>query len=204
MDELNRALGDIRDIRRHVADTTEFRGYGPLTLSITAGIAVLAGVVQAVWVSQPEATPLRYAIVWSLAAVLSGGLMAVQTLTRAQRLHSAMADEMIRMAAEQFLPALLAGSLLTVVVLRSPAHIVWMLPGIWQIVYSLGIFSSCRFLPRPMLLAGGWYLLTGLLCVALGDGRALAPTMMAAAYGVGQVLIAGVLYVTAKESRDEV
>jgi len=29
-----------------------------------------------------------------------------------------------------------------------------MLPGLWQIVFSLGVFSSCRFLPRPMLAAG--------------------------------------------------
>jgi hypothetical protein len=36
MSDLNQALVDIRSIRRQVAITTEFRGYGPLTLSTTA------------------------------------------------------------------------------------------------------------------------------------------------------------------------
>jgi hypothetical protein len=44
MSDLNQALVDIRSIRRQVAITTEFRGYGPLTLSTTAVLAVLAGV----------------------------------------------------------------------------------------------------------------------------------------------------------------
>ena len=40
-----------------------------------------------------------------------------------------------------------------------------MLPGMWQIIFSLGVFSSCRFLPRPMIAAGLWYLLTGLVAL---------------------------------------
>ena len=33
MNDLNRALGDIDSIRRQMARTTEFRGYGPTTLA---------------------------------------------------------------------------------------------------------------------------------------------------------------------------
>ena len=147
--------------------------------------------------------PLRYATVWIVTAVISAALIATQTLTRAHRMHSAMADEMIRMAVEQFLPAAAAGTLLTVLVVRSNAHIVWLLPALWQIVYSLGIFSSCRFLPRPMLAAGTWYLLTGLLCLSFGDARALSPAVMAGAYGIGQALIGAVLYIASKEAANE-
>ena len=58
-----------------------------------------------------------------------------------------------------------------------------MLPGIWQIIFSLGVFSSCRFLPRPMVAAGVWYLLTGLICLSLGDTRALSPWAMGIPFG---------------------
>ena len=47
MDDLNKALGDISSIRRQVARSTEFRGYGPATLAATGGIAVLAAASQA-------------------------------------------------------------------------------------------------------------------------------------------------------------
>jgi hypothetical protein len=74
-----------------------------------------------------------------------------------------------------------------------------MLPGIWQIVFSLGVFASCRFLPRPIAAAGAWYLLTGLFCIALADGRALSPWAMGIPYGAGQLLVAGILLFAAKE-----
>jgi ABC-type cobalamin transport system permease subunit len=114
-----------------------------------------------------------------------------------------MADEMIRTAVAQFLPSVGAGSLLTIVIVRSVPGTLWMLPGLWQIIYSLGVFSSCRFLPRPVAAAGAWYLLTGLASIALGDTRALSPWVMGIAYGAGQLLVAGILFFNAKESRDE-
>jgi len=50
-----------------------------------------------------------------------------------------------------------------------------MIPGMWQVIFSLGVFSSCRFLPRPVAVVGAWYLLTGLTCISLADNRALLP-----------------------------
>jgi uncharacterized membrane protein YhhN len=74
-----------------------------------------------------------------------------------------------------------------------------MLPGLWQVLCSLGLFSSCRFLPRPMIAAGAWCLLAGLSCLALGDARALAPWTMGLGFGAGQMLIAVVLWTAASE-----
>src|SRR6202043_2542833 len=112
--------------------------------------------------------------------------IATQMRARTRRIHSGMADEMIGMAVEQFLPSAGAGSLLTVVLVWFVPGALWMLPGIWQVIFSLGVFSSCRFLPRPMIAAGAWYLLTGLICLALGDFRALAPWTMGVGFGCGQ------------------
>jgi hypothetical protein len=78
-----------------------------------------------------------------------------------------------------------------------------MIPGLWQVIFSLGVFSSCRFLPRQMVWAGAWYLLSGLTCITLGDGRALSPWAMGVAYGAGQLLVAGILLLSAREAADE-
>ena len=56
---------------------------------------------------------------------------------------------MILMAVEQFLPSVGAGALISIVLVRLVPANIWMLPGLWQITYSLGVFASCRFLPRP-------------------------------------------------------
>ena len=202
MDDLNKALGDISSIRRQVARTTEFRGYGPATLAATGVIAILAAAAQALWLPDPAGHILLYLSIWVTTAIVSAALIGVQTVTRAQRIHSGMADEMIHMAVEQFLPSVGAGALLTLVLIRSVPSAFWMLPGLWQIIFSLGVFSSCRFLPRPMIAAGAWYLLAGLTCLTVADNRALSPWTMGIAYGAGQLLVAAILLFTSKETGD--
>jgi hypothetical protein len=203
MDELNRALGDISSIRRQVARSTEFRGYGPATMLATGSFALAAAGAQALWVHNPVHHIPAYLCTWVLTAILSAALIGIQMVTRAHRMHSGMADEMIRTAVEQFLPALGAGVLITLVLLEYVPSALWMLPGLWQIIFSLGVFSSCRFLPRCILAAGVWYLLTGLICIALGDARAFSPWSMGIAFGAGQFLVAGILFFTAPKGDHE-
>ena len=203
MNDLYKALGDISSIRRQVAHSTEFRGYGPATLAATSGFAILAAGAQALLFPDPANHIAAYLAIWISTAVLSAAVIGVQMVTRTHRMHSGMADEMIRMAVEQFLPSAGAGVLMTIVLVRAVPSALWMLPGLWQVIFSLGVFSSCRFLPRPMLAAGVWYLLSGLTCITLADGRALSPLAMGIPYGVGQLLVAGILYYTAKDGGDE-
>jgi len=203
MTDLHKALDDISNIRRQMAHSTQFRGYGPATLAATGVIAFLAALSQSIWLPDPANHIRAYLSIWFSTAVLSAALTGVQMYTRTRRIHSGLSDEMIRMAVEQFLPAVGAGLLITIVLVRFVPAASWMLPGLWQVIFSLGIFSSCRFLPRLMIAAGGWYLITGLVCIALGDSRALAPWTMGLAYGAGQLLVAGILLVATPEGADE-
>lgn len=205
MNDLYKALGDISSIRRQMASTTEFRGYGPATLATTGLFAILAAAAQALWFPDPPHHISAYLGVWVSTAVLSAALTGVQMYNRARRIHSGLSNEMLRMAVEQFLPSAAAGLLVTIVLLRYAPFATWMLPGIWQVIFSLGIFSSCRFLPRPMIAAGAWYLLTGLSCLAMGGNRALSPWTMGISYGAGQLLVAAILlFSTSPENEDEV
>lgn len=203
MNDLHKALGDISSIRRQMARSTEFRGYGPATLASTGVFAILAAGAQALWLPSPANHVSTYLAIWIWTAVLSAVLIGAQMYTRTRRLHSGMADEMIRMAAEQFLPSVAAVTLITVVFVRFVPTALWILPGFWQVIFSLGVFSSCRFLPRQMVAAGAWYLLTGLVCISLGDSRALSPWAMGIPCGAGQLLIAGILLFSSREAGDE-
>ena len=203
MDDLNRALGDISTIRQQMARSTEFRGYGPVTLCMTGVFAIIAAAAQAVWLPDPAKHLTSYLSIWTLTALASAALIGTQTITRAQRMHSGIANEMIYMAVEQFLPAAGTGALITLVFVRFASPAMWMLPGLWQVIFSLGVFSSCRFLPRAMVAAGMWYLLAGLTCIALGDNRAFSPGTMGVSFSVGQFLAAGILFFSASEGSHE-
>ena len=102
---------------------------------------------------------------------------------------------MIHAATEQFIPAGVAGALLTFVLFRTAPQSLWMLPGLWQIIFSLGFLASCRSLPKPMFAVGVWYLASGLACLAFANGEhALSPWAMALPFGIGQLMMAAVLY----------
>jgi hypothetical protein len=195
MKDLDKALADITAIRSQMARGTEFRGYGPLTVAATGLLAMLAAATQALWLPDPASNVVAYLALWVATAAVSVVLIGVEMVARSRRIHSGLADEMIHAATEQFIPAGVAGMLITVVLYRFASESLWMLPGLWQIVFSLGLFASCRSLPRPMFAAGVWYLGTGLATLAFANGeQAFSPYAMAVPYGIGQLYIAAVLY----------
>lgn len=194
MQDLDRALADISEIRSQLARGADFNGYGAATLAATGGLAALTAWAQARWLPDPAHNVLVYVALWTAAAAVSVIIIAMETVTRSRRVHSGLAQEMILAAAEQLLPAGLAGVLLTAVLLRFAPEALWMLPGLWQMIFALGVFASCRFLPRAMLFVGGWYLASSLACLVLARGTdAFSPWAMGAPFALGQLMVAAVL-----------
>ena len=200
MSDYDRALAQISALRSQMARATEFRGYGPATFTVTGALAVLAGLAQSRWLPAAASHTTQWLALWIVVAAISATIIGVEMVGRSRRLHSHLADDMIRAAVEQFLPCAVAGGALTVVLSMFTPQSLWMLPGLWQILFGLGVFASCRFLPRAMAMVGFWYLGAGLLCLAFGGGaQAFAPWAMGAPFGVGQVLVAAVLRFAAGE-----
>jgi uncharacterized membrane protein len=194
MTELRQALAEIRAIRTQVARGTQFRGYGPRSNAASGVLALGVAALQARWFSGSPHAVSEFLAIWVATAALCVCMSAWETVTRARRVHDGFAKEMTHAAVEQFLPAIMAGILLTVVLMRASPQSTWMLPGLWELLFSLGVFASCRFLPRPMFCVGLWYLASGLACLAIASlQQTLSPWEMGIPFGVGQLLIASVL-----------
>jgi hypothetical protein len=195
MKDLQQALSEIHSIRNQVARGTEFRGYGPASIALSGVLAMVVAAAQAQWMTKHhKADFTMWLAVWAGTAAVSVLLTGIETFARARRVHLGFAREMVQSAVEQFLPAMMVGFLLTVVMMRVAPQECWMLPGLWQLIFSLGVFASCRFLPRQMFAVGVWYLAAGLFClVAASAARTLSPWMMGIPFGVGQLLVAAVL-----------
>jgi hypothetical protein len=201
MRDLDRALADITAIRSQMARGAEFRGYGPITVAATGVLAVLAAWLQRLWLPDPASAVFEYVALWVATAAISVVMIGMEMVARSRRIHSGLADEMIRAATEQFIPAGVAGALLTFVLFQFAPDTLWMLPGLWQVIFSLGFIASCRSLPRPMFAVGVWYLAAGLASLAFANGaQAFSPLAMAVPFGVGQLLMAAILYCCAGES----
>ena len=127
-------------------------------------------------------------------AALAVIITAAEMIARSRREHGGLADEMLYAAVEQYIPAGVAGTLLTVVLYRFAPDALPLVPGLWQIVFSLGVFASSRALPRGMFAVGVWYLAAGLGSLALAEAAPFSPLAMAIPFGVGQFLMALVLF----------
>ena len=138
--------------------------------------------------------------VWSATAAIAVTLIGVEAVVRSRRLHGGMALEMLQSAIEQFLPAMTAGVLITFALTRWSPTSLWMLPGLWQIVFSLGVFSTARILPKSVFIVGIWYLGCGLACLALGQSDPLSPWSMGIPFGAGQLLVACILQICRRSS----
>jgi hypothetical protein len=194
MRDLDRALTDISAIREQLAQSTEFRGYAPATLAATGACALLVATGQAIWLPESATNMRMYIALWAATAVLCVVLIAIETVHHSRRAHGGLATVMLQSALEQLLPAVVAGGMVTLALLELAPQDLWMLPGLWHIFFALGVFPSCRFLPRPTFLVGVWYLACGLACLALAaPTHANSPWAMGIPYGVGHMLVAGIV-----------
>jgi len=204
MRDLDKALADIIAIRSQLAAGTAFAGYGPAAIAATAGVALITAATQYLLLDDPTHHPLTFLFGWALAALLSGAIVLTEMVARSRRRHSGLADAMIYQAVEQFLPSAVAGTLLAIVLWKFAPESLWLLPGLWQILVSLGVFASVRSLPRTVAIAGAWYFVAGFIVLLLAShSHALSPWTMGLPFVVGQSLMATILYFASGESDAE-
>jgi len=191
MSDLDKALADIVEIKSRLAQSSEFRGLGPAALATTGALALLVATAQTIW---PPA-PIPYFVAWIVTAIVSLALIGGEMLRRAERHHGRLADQMIREAVLNFVPAGVAGAGLFAFVFIAAPDLTWLLPGLWLILVSLGIFAAVRSLPRSMAISGGWYLLSGfaVLLLAARD-HSLSPWAMGLPFAAGQFLVAFIVH----------
>jgi hypothetical protein len=195
--ELDEALIQIADIRRHLARAEVYRGYRSTAVGASGVLALLAAAVQPRLVPAPAEDLPRYLALWVGVAAVGLGVAGVEMARRAWRAGPGLARQHTLLAAELFLPCVAVGALLTLCIARGASQAAWMLPGLWALVYSLGVFASGRILPRPVAWVGAYYVAAGCACLVWGQGpRAFAAWQMAATFGVGQLLAAAILYWT--------
>jgi hypothetical protein len=194
MQDLDRALAEIGAIKSQLAQGEKFHGLGPTAFAATAVLAVLAATAQHLWLPIAAANVPLFLGLWIAVAAVSAGVIGFEMKDRTRRLHSHLADEMIAAAVAQFVPAAVTAALLTAVITVFAPRLLWLAPGLWQMFFGIGVFASCRFLPKWMALVGGWYIATGLACIALAQGpHALSPWSMGLPFGVGQMMVAVIL-----------
>jgi hypothetical protein len=200
--ELREALLQIDVIHRQMARTEKFRGYGAASTACGSLLALIAATIQIWFIPQPADDLRSYLALWVGTAIVAGFISGGDAWRRHLR-DAHASGALIRLACEQFLPCVVAGAALTAVVARYAPTAAWMLPGLWAILFSLGLFASLRLLPGATIVPALWYLLGGCLIIAIGPERGgFAPWTMLVTFGVGQLALAAILATQTSDKPD--
>lgn len=202
--ELHEALRQISTIRDAAARTESFRGYRAASAGFSAAMGVAAAIAQSVWIPQPWEQIDRYLYLWCGVAAVSMAVVGAELWRRTRQLQSPLAMRQTWQAVEQFLPCLVAGALATLAIADHAIECTGILPGLWATLFSLGMFASLRFLPRPMVIVALHYLICGVLCLCGAQGNAVfSPWTMGLVFGIGQSMAAAILYCTLERNHGE-
>jgi hypothetical protein len=192
---LTDALDQLDAIHDHLAKAERYRGYRPLPVGLAGCGGILAALLQPAFVAGGE--PAEFLRYWLLTGLVCGLIAGGPTLFHALRTPDEVVRRNTRRVVAQFLPCLLAGGLIAVGVLHAgletgPA--VALLPGLWAIVFALGVWSSRPYLPPGIAWITAWYLSAGLLLLlASGPALSLSGWAVGGTFGIGQLLTALVL-----------
>jgi hypothetical protein len=201
MSDVDTALLEIGRIRDQIAASTRFQGFTPAVAAVTGLLAMALAAVQSAALA-PSTTSVEMLVQWVVLAIICAFLIGGGAVVRARRLHRAMADTMISTTLRQFLPICSAGAIAAIVILLRAPGWAAILPGLWQLLIGIGILVALPTLPRPLVWGAAWYFTAGTVSLLAGAGAAeIAPWFMGASFGIGQLLIAGLLRAAAREER---
>ena len=201
--ELHEALARISEIRAHVARVETFRGFRAVTVAFSGLLTLVGAGWQAFRLPDVEHNIAGYLTLWIGIALVSLAVTGLEIGFRCHRAASPWTTRLTVMAVEQFVPCVLTGALMTFVLVLYAAQSLWMLPGLWSIVFGLGVFAACRLLPRAIFWVAGYYVIAGAACLAFSQGAdAFSPWAMVGTFGVGQLAAAAILYFALERSHD--
>ena len=191
---IDQALEDLAEIRSSLDRAETYRGYRSASILATSVVAWCGCAIQSRWVDPASPELGDFLALWIRVAFLCAVMSFGEVVVRYWR-SGPMFRHMTRSAVGPMIPALLVGLALTVVIAGSAPEVGWILPGLWSIVFGLGVAASARFLPKMVSLVALYFVGCGLISiVASTRGWAYSPWLMGVSFGGGQLCTAAVLY----------
>ncbi|HXE56636.1 MAG TPA: hypothetical protein VNK43_01430 [Gemmatimonadales bacterium] len=178
-----RAIDNLRFIRETMERAVAFTavpGWGGVAMGVTAIVAALLAAAQP--------TPERWAAVWLGEALLAFSVGAVALGVKARRAAIPLGSGPGRRFALGYAPPMLAGVLLTLVLLRDARF--EMLPGIWLLLYGTAAVTGGASSVRVVPVMGACFMVLG--AVGFVTPAGWRDWLMAAGFG-GLHVIFGVI-----------
>jgi hypothetical protein len=189
---VNEAIGQIAEIHDHLARAEQYRGFHPLAVAGSGLVGLAAAVVQP-WLV-PADDPAAFVRFWLVVAAVGGGVGVSRAVDAYLRHEDEFARRRTRRVVGQFLPCVAAGLGVTLALGRAGGDVVAFLPGLWAVLFGLGVFAARPYLPRAIGWVGLSYLAAGAALLAAAPAELVrAGWALGLVFAAGQVATAVVL-----------
>jgi len=175
----DRAIDNLRYIRETMERAGEFTavsGWGEVIIGVSALVAAA--------VASRQTTSRAWLLVWLAEAVLGVAIAGFAMSRKSRTADVPLLNGPGRKFVLAFLPPMLVGVVLTIVLYRAQA--VWALPGVWLLLYGTAVMTGGAFSVRIVPVMGSCFMLLGV--VALSAPLAARDWLMAAGFGVLHIL----------------
>jgi hypothetical protein len=170
----DRALDNLRYIRQTMERAGSFTavpGWGQVAVGATA--------LAAAWLAARQPTPELWLATWLGAAIVALAIGGTAMVRKAYAVNDPILSGPGRRFGLSFLPPMVVGGLLTVVLYR--AGLAHALPGTWLLLYGTGFVTGGAFSVRIVPVMGVCFMLVG--SVALFGPAAWGNWLMAVGFG---------------------
>lgn len=191
--ETQKAVNQLAEIYVQISKTELYRGFRAKPVAITGLSALLGILFQAHWVVPNDLH--AFVEFWMFIAIANGlfigSILAHRYLYRDNHWERHKTHNMLM----QFGPTLLAGAMVTLIAYRFDYFLIPYLPGIWSLTFALGIIATRAYLSSYVFWCGMYYLVASMFLLLLASSElSLSPWGMGLTFGVGQLLVAAVMY----------
>lgn len=189
------ALSDIREIGDILARTQHTSCIRPAPIACTAVAAIVAASFADVTTHPMLVGDRSFVSYWLAVAVVCAAMIAIDLGRRYWTTDSELQRGRTRVAIYQFAPCLLVGGFATLCLLPVIEHPSSLLPGLWCIIVSLGIFATLSNAPPAMIFPAAFYAIIGGLFWRFDEWAVgLGSWSMGFAFGIGQLWTALILW----------
>lgn len=195
------ALEQLDAIHDHLARAEVYRGFRVPGVVVVGVVGLIAAAAQPhLPTAGGSAGFVLYWVVVAGACGLVGTGAAVRDYLARE---DGFARRRTRQVFAQFGPCLLAGGVVTAAALRSPVDLPAYLPGLWAVLFGLGVVATRPLLPRGVGKVGLGYVVAGGVLLARAPlNPEPSPWAVGGVFGVGHLVTAAVLWADRRRESD--
>lgn len=192
--DVPQALDRIEEIHAQMAKGEVFRGYRPVPVAIAGAVGLLAGWLQPRFVPAGDGG-IGFLAFWLGVAALNAAINTAVIASGWARARDPFLRRHTRQVVGQFVPCLVAGAAVSLALPSVDPGLARLLPGLWALLFGLGVFASRPYLARATGWVALWFVVAGTALLSFPlQGWARLGLAHGCVFGLGLLAAAVVLH----------